>query len=229
MTDMNKVDRDINESDSRFNDLFNNWADNYDETVSLSDGEYKEVFINYNEILNETIYNIQKNKGAKVIDIGSGTGNLTKIAFDFGYDVIGIEPNNKMLNIAKTKFPFISFVNGSFLSLPFSENSIDAIITSYAFHHLTDEEKLLAIKLFKDKLKNDGSVIIADTMYYQDSTKTDLIKDAYEKDYFSLANDLETEFYTTHKVFTDLFKSEGFNVSYKQMNKFVWILIANLK
>lgn len=65
MTDMNKVDRDINESDSRFNDLFNNWADNYDETVSLSDGEYKEVFINYNEILNETIYNIQKIKVLK--------------------------------------------------------------------------------------------------------------------------------------------------------------------
>ncbi|WP_431732577.1 hypothetical protein [Clostridium carnis] len=44
-----------------------------------------------------------------------------------------------------------------------ANHSIDSIISSYAFHHLTDDEKYNAVKLFKEKLKSDGNVIIADT------------------------------------------------------------------
>ena len=34
----------MNTSDNRFNDLFDDWADTYDDTITTTDGEYKEVF-----------------------------------------------------------------------------------------------------------------------------------------------------------------------------------------
>jgi len=105
---------------------------------------------------------------------------------------------------------------------------VDAIINSYAFHHLTDDEKGTAIKLFKTKLKDKGTVIITDTMYSSLGEKEVIIKDAADKGYNNLVHDLQTEFYTTHEVLTKLFESEGFHVSYQQMNKFVWILTAKL-
>ena len=121
-----------------------------------------------------------------------------------------------------------SSLSGTFLSLPIADKSVDAIINSYAFHHLTDSEKKESIKILKRKLRNDGTIIITDTMYDSIESKEFIIKDAYNKNFTSLAHDLETESYTTHEVLTELFESEGFSVSYQQMNKFVWILTAKL-
>ena len=224
----NLYDFNMNLSDFRFNALFDDWADNYDETVEKADGEYAEVFKNYNEILNETVKHISKYRGAKVLDIGAGTGNLTNVAAKAGYNVVGIEPNSKMREIATNKYPFERFLSGTFLSLPIDDNSVDAIINSYAFHHLTDEEKSEAIKLFKAKLKKDGIVVIADTMYASEDSKKMIIQEASDCNYKNLIHDLKTEFYTTQKAITKLFEDEGFKVSYQQMNKFVWIVTAKL-
>ena len=217
---------DLNLSDYKFNFLFDSWADAYDQTVYEQKGEYHEVFENYQGILEQTVIEIAKTPGATVLDIGSGTGNLSYVAKLAAYNVIGIDPNKKMLKIAKDKFPDIDFVEGGFLNIPQSNNSVDAIISSYAFHHLSDEDKKLAALLFSTKLKANGKVIIADTMYSSDKDKVSLIEDSLTKNYTSLVEDLETEFYTTHQVLTEIFTYAGFNVSYKQMNKFVWILTA---
>lgn len=225
----NLYDFNMKLSDFRFNALFDDWADSYDETIEKTDGEYCDVFKNYNEILNETVKHISKFKGAKVLDIGAGTGNLTDVAAKAGYNVVGIEPNSKMREIASNKYPFEKFLSGTFLSLPINDNSVDAIINSYAFHHLTDEEKIDAVKLFKSKLKKDGIVVIADTIYSSEEYKQSIIEEVSEKNYTNLLHDLKTEFYTTQEVLTNIFEKEGFKVSYQQMNKFVWILTAKLQ
>lgn len=224
----NLYDFNMKLSDFRFNALFDDWADSYDETIEKTDGEYYDVFKNYNEILNETVKHISKFKGAKVLDIGAGTGNLTDVAAKAGYNVVGIEPNSKMREIASNKYPFEKFLSGTFLSLPINDNSVDAIINSYAFHHLTDDEKEEAVRLFKSKLKKDGIVVIADTIYSSEEYKQSIIEEASDKNYQNLLHDLKTEFYTTQEVLTDIFEKEGFKVSYQQMNKFVWILTAKL-
>lgn len=224
----NLYDFNMKLSDFRFNALFDDWADDYDEIISATDGEYEEVFKNYNEILNETVKHIAKYPNAKVVDIGAGTGNLTNVAVKAGYSAVGLEPNSKMREIAVSKYPNIEFLSGTFLSLPLEDNSLDAIISSYAFHHLTDDEKLDAVKLLKSKLKSDGTIVFADTIYASEETKDALIKDAYFNRHTSLAKDLENEFYTTQESLTNIFESQGFSVSYQQMNKFVWILTAKL-
>ncbi|MGM9934576.1 class I SAM-dependent methyltransferase [uncultured Clostridium sp.] len=131
--------------------------------------------------------------------------------------------------MASDKYPFIKFMPGTFLSIPIEDHSLDAIINSYAFHHLTDDEKKEAVKLFKNKLQKDGLVIIADTMYESEIAKENILNDVKSSGYSSLLHDLETEFYTTHKILKNIFEHEGFKVSFLQMNKFVWILTAKLE
>jgi hypothetical protein len=65
-------------------------------------------------------------------------------------------------------------------------------------------------------------------MYDSIESRESIIKDTYSKNFLSLAHDLETEFYSTRKFLNKLFDAEGFNVSFQQMNKFVWILTAKL-
>src|SRR5699024_11705509 len=57
-----------------FNELFDHWSANYDDTVSGRDVEYKEVFKYYDDILQ----NIADRAFGSVLEFGVGTGNLTK-------------------------------------------------------------------------------------------------------------------------------------------------------
>ncbi|WP_070000002.1 pyridoxal-phosphate dependent enzyme [Cellulosilyticum sp. I15G10I2] len=222
----NLYDFEFNLSDFRFNALFDGWADAYDATVADKDGEYQEVFINYQAILKQTVKQIDQPEGAKVLDIGSGTGNLAYVASLANYAVTGIEPNQKMRKLAADKYPSIYFIEGSFLNIPVPDKSVDAIICSYAFHHLSDDEKGEAINIFASKLKPSGKVVIADTMYRSPEDGEAILQDALSKGYHNLANDLQTEFYTTHTVLKGLFTHVGFSITFEQMNKFVWILTA---
>ena len=166
---------DMNLSDYRFNDLFDNWATHYDETVYTKKGEYYEVFKNYEEILKETAALIKAPVTSTVIDIGSGTGNLGAAASTLGYHVIGVEPNAKMRELAAAKYPNIPVQNGSFLTLDIPDASASAIISSYAFHHLQDPEKAEAIAFLATKLHKGGQIIITDTMYESPQAASDLL------------------------------------------------------
>ena len=209
-----------------FNHIFDKWAEAYDDTVYKEHGEYHEVFIGYQEILRKTVEKIQQEPGSLVIDIGTGTGNLGKEAYDQGYQVIGIEPNDAMREQGIKKHPEIHFCSGSFLELSFEEASVDSIISSYAFHHLTDQEKKIAAGEFYKLLTEAGTVVIADTMYETELEGRVILKDAQNKGYHALAEDLQREFYTTHEVLRNAFEEAGFTVSFERMNKFVWILQA---
>lgn len=212
--------------DTRFKEIFDRWADEYDQSVYRQEGEYAEVFAGYDQILAQTIESLGLKPGDVVLDIGAGTGNLSAVALGKGYRVIAVEPNQAMRERGKAKYPELDYVEGSFLNLPFSPGSIQGIVSSYAFHHLTDEEKGEAARLFHRLLSDGGRVVISDTMYEKAQVREELIRAAQERGFTSLAADLQREFYTTHEVLRTLFERAGFSTSFQPMNRFVWILSA---
>ncbi|MGM0689218.1 MAG: class I SAM-dependent methyltransferase [Bacillota bacterium] len=81
-----------------------------------------------------------------IIDIGCGTGALCSVLNDKGLSVTGIDPANKMLEIARNKQENndISFIQADVLEgLPFDNNSFDVAIASYVAHGLEVEERKL--------------------------------------------------------------------------------------
>jgi putative AdoMet-dependent methyltransferase len=207
-----------------FNELFDEWSHSYDQTVSGHDAEYEEVFSKYDEILSAVA---DKAKGT-VVEFGVGTGNLTAKLVNKGLHVIGIEPSTNMRKIAQNKLPNTNIIDGDFLNFHVSEK-VDTFVSTYAFHHLTDEEKRTAIATFKDRLNPHGRVVFADTVFITDEAKQEMIKESYSKGFNRLAEDLQREYYTTIPVLANLFDENGFNVSFKQLNRFVWLIDASLK
>lgn len=205
-----------------FLDLFDEWAKDYDQAVLGKDPQYLEVFSNYEQILSE-VANLSY---GKVLEFGVGTGNLTKVLFDNGYDVVGIEPSTEMRKIAKQKLPGqIPIKEGDFLTFPL-EKDINTIVSSYAFHHLTDKEKEKAFQIYSSLLKIQGKVVFADTMFASDNAFTTIIEEAKEKGYNRLAEDLLSEYYTTIPNLKRIAEDTGFSVHFTQFNDFVWILDA---
>mgnify|MGYP001215873106 CR=1 FL=1 len=204
-----------------FDQLFDQWAPTYDHTVSGHDEEYRDVFLNYDEILT----NVANKAKGTVIEFGVGTGNLTKKLLDRGLNVIGVEPSQKMREITKNKMNFLP-VEGDFLHFPIPDEKVDSIVSTYAFHHLTDEEKDKAISYYSSILSNNGAIIIADTIFSTEEEKVKTENYYKQKGYDRLVHDLQTEYYTTIPLLTSIFEKHGFNVRFDRMNHFVWIAYA---
>lgn len=206
----------------QFNELFDRWSASYDDTVAGGDLEYKEVFVRYDDIL-QTIAN--KAHGS-VIEFGVGTGNLTKKLHEKGFEIVGIEPSDKMREIAQQKLPDVRITKGNFLTFPFMDKKVDTIVSSYAFHHLTDEEKEQAIELFADVLNEGGKIVFGDTIFEDEQAKKQAYLDAKKQQYYRLAEDLNTEYYTTIPKLDRILKENQFTTKFEQMNDFVWIIEA---
>lgn len=147
---------------------FDLWADGYDKSVQLSEENDEYPFAGYKDVLN-TIYNIiHKREKAKILDIGFGTGILTKKLYDDGYEIYGIDFSQNMIEIAKEKMPFASLIKYDFLNgLPeeIKDNSFDFIISTDAMHHLEDKEKIEFIESLESHLNEDGKIIIGDIAF----------------------------------------------------------------
>lgn len=206
--------------------IFDGWADSYDDSVAGQDVQYAKVFENYEGILQAVVE--QANPGA-VLEFGVGTGNLTDKFLQAGYEVIGIEPSNAMRKVAAEKLPDLTLYEGDFLDYPEIENQVDTIVSTFAFHHLTDSEKEAAIKKFADLLAKNGKVVFGDTMFTSDLHRMTVIKEAKEKGFFDLAADLDREYYPNIDLLRNIFTLHGFDVTFRQMNEFAWLIVATKK
>ncbi|MCR2823361.1 class I SAM-dependent DNA methyltransferase [Lederbergia panacisoli] len=205
-----------------FTALFDEWSDSYDETVAGHDPEYNEVFQNYLHILEEVV---KKAKG-NTIEFGVGTGNLTELLVKSGKKVCGIEPSAGMRKVAKQKLSEVKILQGDFLTFTHPFQSVDTIVSTYAFHHLTDDEKEIAIRKYSSILEDDGKIVFADTIFEDENAKLSMIRKAENKGFHRLANDLRTEYYTTMPILKGHFEQNGFTVTFTQKNEFVWLIEA---
>lgn len=206
----------------QFIELFDRWSAEYDQSVAGNDLEYKKVFEHYNDILRLIAFRSHGN----IIEFGVGTGNLTKKLIDFGHQVVGIEPSSKMREITKKKLPYITVLDGHFLDFPQDQMKVDTFTSSYAFHHLTDEDKEKAIKLYAKLLPKGGKIIFGDTIFPTKKDHQLAIQTAKNEQFNRLAEDLSTEYYTTIPKLDRIFKKYNFNTHYEQLNDFVWLIEA---
>lgn len=190
---------------------FDNWAKTYDISVQEDISSLK-MYKNYDEILQavfeKSVENIDKDSNSiKVLDIGVGTGNLSQKYLNKGYNIIGIDQSRQMMNVAKQKYPNLKVRLGEFLKIPFSNSEFDIIVSTYALHHLNDDEKELAVKEMIRVLKDNGKIVIGDLMFENNVKKEKLLNgftseqiEEVEDEYFSDIEILEAEFNKYNKV-----------------------------
>lgn len=128
---------------------FDLWADGYDKSVNLSEeaGEYP--FAGYKKVLSRIYGIIKSGTGKKILDVGFGTGVLSKKLYDEKYLVYGIDFSARMIEIAKQKMPDAVLIQHDFAQGIPSElagETFDYIICTYAIHHLEDAQKVRTLR-----------------------------------------------------------------------------------
>lgn len=210
-----------------FLEVFSGWAEQYDSFVEGKDDQYREVFRGYDRILEEVV----SRTGQQTIEFGIGTGNLTHKLLEAGRKVWAVEPSQEMRQLASDKLPEGAvIIDGDMQNYPKPPFPVDTVVSSYVFHHLTDKEKVEALKSYAEILESEGKVVFADTLFVTSKTRESIIEEAEDLRYDNLVEDLNREYYPLLSTVYHALSEAGFeDISFKQMNAFVWIFEGTVR
>src|ERR1700733_7521899 len=79
---------------------------------------------------------------ASVVDVGAGTGWMTKDLLGRVYRVLAIEPDDRMRTILSTNLPEVTALRGTGESMPIGTSSVDAVLASASWHWMDPDQAL---------------------------------------------------------------------------------------
>ncbi|MEW6558550.1 MAG: methyltransferase domain-containing protein [Elusimicrobiota bacterium] len=173
--------------------------------------------INYNKIAEKYSHHrklhpgvlknlIEKGKNdshSKILEVGCGTGNyISSIADLIKCTCWGIDPSQKMLNIAQKNSDNVKLKKGFAEKIDFMDNFFDTIFSVDVIHHITDKEKYFN-EAFRTLKINGKICTVTDSEWIIKNRKP-------LSEYFPEIIEAELNRYPSIKYIKNIMKSVGF-------------------
>jgi putative AdoMet-dependent methyltransferase len=209
-------------------DIFNhdNEAADYDNDVQ---NEADPIRAGYQDVLRWVVQQAQITPTSRVLELGSGTGNLSELIASCG-ELVAVDVSENMEAIAKRKMRHLAnrlFIKADILEL-FSQElgKFDAVISTYAVHHLTDQEKQRLFALVFDRLLPGGNAVFGDLMVQNDSEKEEKIHQYLAKGDPATAQAISEEFFWSLDTAIADLKRLGFKIRAERFSDLSYGVIA---
>lgn len=111
--------------------------------------------------------------GSKILDVATGTGKQAFAFAEKGYDIVGIDLSEDMLNVAKknNKYDKARFEVADATSLPFDDNTFDLSCVSFALHDMIPVIREKALKEMVRVTRPNGTIVIVDYSLPKNKTR----------------------------------------------------------
>jgi putative AdoMet-dependent methyltransferase len=214
---------------SQHADKFNHddWSNIYDEHVR---NEEHPIRTGYDAVLNWVAEKSHTTPDSVVLDLGCGTGNLSLRLKAFKR-LVCVDISEKMLAVAQQKLvgrKGVEFVQADLLGYFEREDvpQFDAVVSTYAIHHLTEDEKAVLFRKIDGVLKPGGRAVFGDLMF-RDSGARDQQVEAYrEQGRMDIVEDIEDEFFWLVSQADLLLGVFGFQTEVKRFSDLSWGIAA---
>ena len=101
------------------------------------------------------------NPGEKILDLGCGNGRLYEVLEKKEIDYYGVDFSERLIEIARKRFPKAKFQVTNALELPFPPNFFDKVYSIAVFHHIPSEKfRLQFLTQAKKVLRPKGLLIL---------------------------------------------------------------------
>lgn len=82
----------------------------------------------------------------RVVDLGAGTGALTRLLAGRAEHVVAVEPDDRMRAVLARELPTVEALKGTGEDLPLSDGSADAVLASSSWHWMDVETTLREVR-----------------------------------------------------------------------------------
>ncbi len=156
-----------NQPDDR-REIFDDWASGYDEDVGDIAKAGGFPFAGYEAVLATMAAEVGHAPGGRVLDLGTGTGELARRLLDAGHAVTAADSSPPMLEKAREKVPQATLVEADLLADVWPDaidGPFDAITSAYVLHEFTLPHKIDILKRCADRLAPGGRIVIGDVAF----------------------------------------------------------------
>jgi len=98
--------------------------------------------------------------GARILDVGCGTGEYVRRANELGFTASGLEPADAMRAAAISKNPGATIVSGVATDLPFGDESFDLVICIEVLRYLDRSDIRQALRQIHRVLRPGGTMFL---------------------------------------------------------------------
>ena len=145
------------------------WAEEYDADVSQEDNPIR---AGYDALLDWVVQVADIRPDSRVLELGSGTGNLT-VRIPVCGDLVCVDISQRMEEVARPKLAHLtqrSFIEDDILQV-FERplGMFDRVISTYTVHHLTSSEKRQLFEHVWAHLAPGGRAVFGDLMLEDES------------------------------------------------------------
>lgn len=118
--------------------------------------------------------------GQRVVDLGCGTGQISLPLAEQGGHVLAVDVSPAMVERLRKEaiardLGDLEGMAEPIESLSLPPQSVDLIVTSYALHHLRDQDKSALVNNALQWLRPGGRLLIADMMFGRGATREDRV------------------------------------------------------
>lgn len=148
------------------NSTFDNWAKTYNQDVKTTQEKGEYPFCGYKETIQLIVDYASEHCLETVVEMGIGTGVLSKQLYDRGHFIVGVDFSEKMIDHAFDIMPNAKFIVADFKNAInyIEDNSINCFIFSYAIHHLSTYDQNRLLRDIYKLLTPTGKIVIGDVM-----------------------------------------------------------------
>ena len=100
-------------------------------------------------------------KKGTLLDLGCGKGKISSYLINMGYECIGYDNNEKVINEGKIIYPYLNLNVGDITCIPKQLNKATGAIYIYSLSFLTKEEILKSFISCNKNLINKGTILIS--------------------------------------------------------------------
>ncbi|REJ74874.1 MAG: class I SAM-dependent methyltransferase [Acidobacteria bacterium] len=178
---------------------------NHDEDAADYDADVRNesdpIRAGYTALLDWVAERAQVTPSSTVLELGSGTGNLTRL-LPPGRRIVCVDVSAEMTRLAAAKLAGrseIEFLQADVLEAlshpAVHATAFDAIVSTYTLHHLTEAEKRTFTAAALERLAPGGRLVVGDLMCEDEAAQRHIL-DAYRAEgRGELADEIEDEFF----------------------------------
>lgn len=154
----------------------------------MTTARWEEVAEDYNRIFRRDSYyydilgmiadRVDAGDGARILDLGCGTGNITALLRE-RYPraaLCGVDPAGKMVELARDRFrgdPLVEISGGEGTGIPYGDGYFDYVVSNLALHHVLPDQRHACAAEVSRVLKTGGRLVYADLFWDVPGEKED--------------------------------------------------------